>query len=217
MTFEGRAGSRNDVAVARLTEAYEHAGFQVAEFYPEPVAATLSWLHGARRRERGIALTVDFGGGTLDLAVVRFDGPRFEVLATHGMALGGDRIDQLIFEHMLFPELGKGERWVREVDGRAVDTLFPFHEFESGLHQLAHHLPAEPEPHARHGGGPHRARRRRRGEVPAAAGPDLVQLQPQLLPGHPPAPRWRCPQRTQHRHRHSRAEPQRAVQPRAAR
>jgi hypothetical chaperone protein len=133
VTFEGRAGNRNDVALARLTEAYEHAGFQVAEFYPEPVAATLSWLHGARRLERGTALTVDFGGGTLDLAVVRFDGPRFQVLATHGMALGGDRIDQLIFEQMLFPELGKGERWVREVDGRVVDTLFPFHEFEAGL------------------------------------------------------------------------------------
>ncbi|HXR52555.1 MAG TPA: Hsp70 family protein, partial [Steroidobacteraceae bacterium] len=54
-------------------------------------------------------------------------------LGTWGMALGADRIDQLIFEHMLFPELGKGERWVREVDGRLVDTLFPFEEFEAGL------------------------------------------------------------------------------------
>jgi len=133
VAFEGRAGNRNEVAVERLTEAYEHAGLQVAAFYPEPVAATLSWLHGARRHRRGVALTVDFGGGTLDLAVVRFDAARFEVLATHGMALGGDRIDQLIFEQMLFPELGKGERWVREVDGRTVDTLFPFHEFEAGL------------------------------------------------------------------------------------
>ncbi len=133
VTFEGRAGSRNPVAVARLAEAYEHAGFEVAEFYPEPVAATLSWLHAARRSDRGIALTVDFGGGTLDLAALRFDGEEFEVLATNGVALGGDRIDQLIFEHMLFPELGRDERWVREVDGRQVDTLFPFHEFESGL------------------------------------------------------------------------------------
>jgi hypothetical chaperone protein len=80
-----------------------------------------------------VALTVDFGGGTLDLAAVRFEGSRFEVLATHGMALGGDRIDQLIYEQMLFPELGKGERWVREVDGRVIDTLFPFHEFEAPL------------------------------------------------------------------------------------
>jgi molecular chaperone DnaK (HSP70) len=64
---------------------------------------------------------------------VRFEGAKFEVLATQGMALGGDRIDQLIFEQMLFPELGKGERWVRDVDGREIDTLFPFGEFESSL------------------------------------------------------------------------------------
>ncbi len=76
---------------------------------------------------------MDFGGGTLDLAAVRYAGTDFEVLATNGVALGGDKIDQLIFEHMLFPELGKGERWVREVDGRQVDTLFPFQEYESGL------------------------------------------------------------------------------------
>jgi hypothetical chaperone protein len=133
VTFEGRAGSRNPLAVARLGEAYEHAGFQVSQFYPEPVAATLSWLHGANRSDKGIALTVDFGGGTLDLAAVRFDGTAFEVLATNGVALGGDRIDQMIFQQMLYPELGQGERWVREADGRTVDTLFPFHEFESGL------------------------------------------------------------------------------------
>jgi hypothetical chaperone protein len=134
VTFEGRADNRDTVAEARLAEAYEHAGLAVARFYPEPVAATLSWLHGARRQQPGIALTVDFGGGTLDLAVVRFaPGGHFQVLATHGMALGGDRIDQLIFEQMLFPELGKGERWVREVDGRVVDTLFPFEEFEARI------------------------------------------------------------------------------------
>ncbi len=125
VTFEGRAGSRNPVAVARLAEAYEHAGFHIAEFYPEPVAATLSWLHGARRSEQGIALTVDFGGGTLDLAAVRYDGAHFEVLATNGVALGGDRIDQLIFEHMLFPELARTSagcaRWT---DGRSI-RCFP--------------------------------------------------------------------------------------------
>lgn len=133
VTFEGRAGNRDQVAVARLSEAYAHAGLTLAHFYPEPVAATLSWLHSVPHHERGIALTLDFGGGTLDLSVVRFDGARFEVLSTHGMALGGDRIDQLIFEQMLFPELGKGERWVREVEGRTIDTPFPFEEFEARI------------------------------------------------------------------------------------
>ncbi len=184
VTFEGRASSRNPVAVARLAEAYEHAGFQVAEFYPEPVAATLSWLHGARHGQNGIALTVDFGGGTLDLAAVRFDGAKFEVLATNGVALGGDRIDQLIFERMLFPELGKGERWVREVDGKQVDTLFPFHEFEAALINWQTTFMLNQNYTARDGGGSSRAWWIRRGEVPAPARSHLVQLQPQLLPGH---------------------------------
>lgn len=133
VVFEGRHPDRNAIASGRLAEALDHAGLQIAQFGSEPVAATLSWLWRARPERGGLALTVDFGGGTLDLSLIRYDGARFEVLSTTGLALGGDRIDQMIFEHMLFPQLGQGERWVRPVDGREVDTLFPFEEFESGL------------------------------------------------------------------------------------
>lgn len=131
--FEGRHADRNAVACARLTEALEHAGLPLAQFGSEPVAATLSWRWRTQPPRGGLALTVDFGGGTLDLSLIRHDESRFEVLATTGLALGGDRIDQLIFASLLFPELGQGEHWVRPVDGREVDTLFPFGEFESGL------------------------------------------------------------------------------------
>ena len=131
--FEGRHPDRDGVATARLSEALNHAGLAVAGFEFEPTGATRSWLWRAQQRGPGVALTVDFGGGTLDLALVRHAGARFDVLATEGRSLGGDRIDQLIFEQMLFPALGQGERWVRPVDGRDVDTLFPFGEFEHGL------------------------------------------------------------------------------------
>lgn len=133
VNFEGRHPDRNAVATERLAEALDHAGMGLADFGSEPVAATLSWLWRTKPVKPGIALTVDFGGGTLDLSLVRHDADRFEVLATTGIALGGDRIDRLIFERMLFPELGQGERWVRPVDGREVDTLFPFGEFANGL------------------------------------------------------------------------------------
>jgi hypothetical chaperone protein len=78
-------------------------------------------------------LTVDFGGGTLDLSVIRHDGSQFQVLATAGVGLGGDRIDQVIFRELLFPLLGKGESWSRIVDGRLIETPFPFEEYEEGL------------------------------------------------------------------------------------
>ena len=133
VNFEGYDDSRNNVAVARLLEASEHAGFRNVSLYPEPVAATLSYLWRAQRMDKGIVLTVDFGGGTLDLCVVRYDGSAFEVLATDGIGLGGNRIDQLIYKKLLFPQLGANDTYSRKVDGREIETPFPFHEFESGL------------------------------------------------------------------------------------
>ena len=133
VNFEGRNPARNTVAAERLLEAYRHTGVEQVHFYPEPVAATLSYLSRERPGERGIALTVDFGGGTLDLAVVKFAGTTFQVLATDGIGLGGNRIDQLIFRRVLFPLLGEGEWYARRVEGRMIETPFPFHEFETGL------------------------------------------------------------------------------------
>jgi hypothetical chaperone protein len=133
VNFEGAEPSRNLLAVSRLTEACAHAGFRTIEFYPEPIAATLSFLWQRRVTGNGIVLTVDFGGGTLDLSVIRYSGAKFDVLSTAGADLGGDRIDQLIFRKLLFPLLGEGEAWSRQIDGRTVETLFPFNEYEEGI------------------------------------------------------------------------------------
>lgn len=129
--FEGRDEYSNDLALARLEEACQHGGLKSVAFYPEPLAATLSYVHDAGPADSGgIVLTLDFGGGTLDLSVVRYKGEIFEVLATDGVALGGDHIDQLIFEELLFPALGKGEMWSRFKDGQFIENRFPFEEYE---------------------------------------------------------------------------------------
>jgi hypothetical chaperone protein len=133
VNFEGSDVSRNSLAVGRLKEACAHAGFRTIEFYPEPIAATLSFLWQRRLTGNGTVLTVDFGGGTLDLSVIRYSGAKFEVLSTAGADLGGDRIDQLIFRGLLFPLLGEGEAWSRQIDGRTVETVFPFNEYEEGI------------------------------------------------------------------------------------
>lgn len=131
--FEGKDPDRNAVALARLREAGEHAGFRNIEFYPEPVAATLSFLWHRPEVQEGTVLTVDFGGGTLDLSILHCAGRHIRVLATAGADLGGDRIDQLIFRRLLFPLLGEGESWTRQVDGQLVETVFPFNEYEEGI------------------------------------------------------------------------------------
>jgi hypothetical chaperone protein len=133
VNFEGAESSRNLLAVSRLREACAHAGFRTVEFYPEPIAATLSFLWQRRLTGNGTVLTVDFGGGTLDLSVIRYSGSKFEVLSTAGADLGGDRIDQLIFRRLLFPLLGDGEAWSRHVDGHTVESPFPFNEYEEGI------------------------------------------------------------------------------------
>lgn len=133
VNFEGIESERNNIALERLSEAYGHAGFSEQSFCPEPTAATISFLHNHPQSNDELVLTVDFGGGTLDFSVLRRDGSTFQVQATHGVALGGDRIDQTIFRELVFPLLGKGERWRRIIDGSEVDTLFPFGELEELL------------------------------------------------------------------------------------
>ena len=133
VNFEGMEQGRNNVALQRLSESYRHAGITQQSFCPEPTAAAISYLYNYPHSRDQLMLTVDFGGGTLDFCILRRKGTEFSVEATHGIALGGDKIDQTIFRELVFPLLGKGERWSRMVDGSEVDTLFPFAEFEELL------------------------------------------------------------------------------------
>lgn len=126
-------GHENRLAFDRLAEACGYAGITNMTFYPEPVAATLSYCHDEKSPDNGRVLAVDFGGGTLDLSIVEYSGTSFKVLATTGMPLGGDHIDQLIFTELLFPLFGKGERWTRIKDGVVIDNEFPFEEYEDKL------------------------------------------------------------------------------------
>jgi hypothetical chaperone protein len=131
VNFEGRDEFRNKLALNRLGEAYKYAGVAEQNFYPEPIAAAASYLHANHHADGARLLTVDFGGGTLDLCVLEKTGDAFKVVTTHGIGLGGDHIDQLLFRALLFPLLGKGETWRRKgFDREIIETRFPFEEFE---------------------------------------------------------------------------------------
>ena len=132
VNYEGRATTRNRTATERYREACRHAGIAEPHMYPEPIAAARSYLR-TRAARADTTLTFDFGGGTLDLCVLRRTSKGFDVLATHGIGLGGDRIDQRLFERLLFPLLGKGETWRRQGVDRRIDTRFPFERYEALL------------------------------------------------------------------------------------
>lgn len=133
VNFEGAQNDRNRAALSALSESYGYAEFTQQSFYPEPNAAALSYLHAHPQLNTRTLLAVDFGGGTLDLCVIRHTQQDFEVLATHGIGLGGDHIDQLLFRQLIFPLLGKGERWRRKGEDREIETAFPFEEYEDLL------------------------------------------------------------------------------------
>ncbi len=93
-------------ATGRLRAAAELAGFREVRFVPEPIAAAHAADVGA-----GTSLVFDFGGGTLDLCVVRRDHRGLAVLATAGGPIGGDRATELLIEDAVAPRLGSRAEW----------------------------------------------------------------------------------------------------------
>ncbi|HEV8536690.1 MAG TPA: Hsp70 family protein [Candidatus Limnocylindria bacterium] len=103
--FIGAAGA-DERATGRLRSAAALAGFRDVRFVAEPIAAA----HAADVAH-GISLVFDFGGGTLDLCVVRRDGSGLAVLATAGGPIGGDRATELLIDDLVAPRLGSRAEW----------------------------------------------------------------------------------------------------------
>jgi hypothetical chaperone protein len=140
--FEGRDATANEVAIARLAEAAGYAGLPAANFYPEPVAASLSFLHRHPAAGTRCVLTFDFGGGTLDLCVLRAGEERFDILSTWGKGLGGDAIDALIYRALVFPALGEGVLVANPIIEGPREVPFSFRDLDDRLlnWQLAYEL-----------------------------------------------------------------------------
>jgi hypothetical chaperone protein len=101
----GEAGDR--IAVERMRAAAELAGLRVVRFLPEPTAAALHFA--ARNAEAQHVLVFDSGGGTLDVTIMRIDRQGIHtVLATDGVAVGGDLMDRRIVMGKLLTHFGAG-------------------------------------------------------------------------------------------------------------
>ncbi|MGN6105000.1 MAG: Hsp70 family protein [Kofleriaceae bacterium] len=78
-------------------EAGRLAGLEVLRLINEPTAAALAYGFGHDRRQ--VIAVFDFGGGTLDVSLLRLDREIFEVLASDGdFFLGGDDLDRALAE-----------------------------------------------------------------------------------------------------------------------
>jgi len=89
-----------------LTSVAETAGFPRVRLIDEPSAAALGY--GANIQPGSVYLVFDFGGGTLDVAVVLIEvsetatlGRRCRVLGKAGTDIGGATFDTLLFQEVL--------------------------------------------------------------------------------------------------------------------
>jgi hypothetical chaperone protein len=91
-----------------LLEAAMEAGFKRVDFELEPVAAALYYEFTLARPEN--VLVFDFGGGTLDLTIMRLGDPQQrKVYASGGIGIAGSDFDRAIIEKRMLFHFGKGQ------------------------------------------------------------------------------------------------------------
>ncbi len=109
------AGDRadEDLAVRRLHDAFGMAGFDHVSLTYEPLGA--AYFYASKLDQPETCLIADFGGGTSDFSVVRFepgpDGPKTIPLGHAGIGVAGDTFDYRIVQHVVCPMLGKNSHY----------------------------------------------------------------------------------------------------------
>lgn len=133
------AGGNPDEALAhrRYDAAYAKAGLAKPTYVYEPVGAAYYY---AQRLERDATILVgDFGGGTSDFSILRFErrnGALRAIPMGHaGIGIAGDSFDYRIINHVVSPRLGKGSQY-RSM-GQAMEVPAHYYANFARWHQLA--------------------------------------------------------------------------------
>ncbi len=109
------------LAVTRYQAAFERLGFTDISYAYEPVAAAFFFARSLA--QDATVLVADFGGGTSDFSLVRFerrDGVlKSTPLSNAGVGLAGDAFDYRIIDNLVSPALGKGTSY------KSFDKILP--------------------------------------------------------------------------------------------
>jgi len=111
VNFVGSSASvENQRAETRLRRAAEMAGFREVTFELEPVAAALHYELTVEEPQNVVIF--DFGGGTLDITVMRIGQPgQRQIFGAGGLDIAGDAFDRRIIERLLLDHFGRGSTW----------------------------------------------------------------------------------------------------------
>jgi hypothetical chaperone protein len=134
------AGDRPDeeLALTRLTAAYGKAGMTKVDFAYEPLGA--AYWYARELKSPQTMLVADFGGGTSDFSVMRFEpganGTLQAVPLSHaGVGVAGDTFDYRIIEHAVSPLLGKGSDYLSF--GKRLPIPAHYHAAFAQWHRLS--------------------------------------------------------------------------------
>ncbi|CAM5764607.1 molecular chaperone DnaK [Labrys miyagiensis] len=109
VTFAGRQPD-DALAMQRYRLAFERVGVKNASYVYEPVGAAFFYARNLQRDST--VLVADFGGGTSDFSVMRFEHVagqlHAEPLGHAGIGIAGDAFDYCIVDRIVSPRLGKG-------------------------------------------------------------------------------------------------------------
>ncbi|HEX2990609.1 MAG TPA: Hsp70 family protein [Anaerolineales bacterium] len=90
-----------------LRQAAHDSGFKEVDFELEPIAAALDYEQSISKPQNVVIF--DFGGGTLDIAVMRLGDPkRRTVYASGGVDIAGSDFDRAIIERRMLSHFGYG-------------------------------------------------------------------------------------------------------------
>ena len=128
------------LALERYERAFKRVGFEEITYVYEPVAA--AYFFAQRLTRAATVLVADFGGGTSDFSIIRFepglggDGTLKSIpLAHSGVAVAGDVFDYRILEHAILPQLGHRARF-KSID-KILEVPTHFHHRFAQWNQLA--------------------------------------------------------------------------------
>lgn len=122
-------GGEDAIAETRLRKAFAAAGFNRIHLALEPQAA--AYFFARRLRESATVLVADFGGGTSDFSIVRFDPVtgKTQALGHAGVGIAGDTLDYRIIDQVIAPAFGKGSHF-RPADKWLEVPKWIYFEFE---------------------------------------------------------------------------------------
>ncbi len=133
------AGASADpaLAVTRYNEALTRLGFPEIHYVYEPVAA--AFYFAQHLAHDATVLVADFGGGTTDYSLIRFETSGGRVTARpighSGVGIAGDQFDARIIDHLVAPEIGKGSRF--SSFGKVLDVPSNYYTSFSRWNQLS--------------------------------------------------------------------------------